>query len=279
MLHKERSTNNNQWKLAFIAPLLLAFLMIFNTKTIAQGSDNEAEVIKIRSEILVLIISKKTSKEGLEKVKTKFAEKGLKLSFSGIKRNNDNEITAIEIDAKAKNGKSSASYSANDDAPIKPIKISFDSENNNLSIGSTHSSHHEYHFSTGDSKKVVIKKSREGHAEDVVHIETDIDHDSDASVHVWTSKDGKHKKIKRSKKVIVEIDDDGTETKNEVIKIRRSGSDDDDVLVIGEGDDDSDTKTTYIVNGKKMTKEEFKKMDKKDIKTIEIKKERKKTKN
>ena len=43
-------------------------------------------------------------------------------------------------------------------------------------------------------------------------------------------------------------------------------------------EDDKNTITTYIVNGKKMSKEAFKKFDKDKIKTIEIKKEVKKEK-
>jgi len=275
MLHKERSTNYKQLKLIFMAPVLLTFLMAFNTKSIAQTTDDDKEVIEIKSEIMALLISNKTSKEGLEKLKDKFAEKGLKVSFSGIKRNKENEITAIKIDAKATNGKAAAAYAVDDDKAIKPIKISFDTDNNNLSIGSAHQSRHAYRFRTGGEKKVIIRKGSKDNDEDVIHIETDGDHDGDSNVHVWTSKDGDLKKMKRSKEVIVEIDDDGKEMKKEIIKIRRSGSSEDDEFLFIDSDDDANTQTTYIVNGKKMTKEAFKKMDKKDIKTIEIKKERK----
>ena len=47
-------------------------------------------------------------------------------------------------------------------------------------------------------------------------------------------------------------------------------------MISTDEDDDPNVITTYIVNGKKMTRAEFKKMDPDKIKTIEIKKESKK---
>ena len=276
MLHKERSKNNRQWKLVFIIPILFAFLMTFNTQTIAQSSDEDKEVIEIKTEIIELLISKSSSEEGLKKLKDRFNEKGLKVNFSGIKRNSDNEITAIKIDAKATNGKASASYASDDDEPIKPIKISFDRENNSLSIGSTHGSRHAFHFSSNDGQKFIIKKAGKGTNEDVIHIETDGDHDSD--IHVWNSKDGKKVKIGRTEDVEILTNKDGDEVEKKVVKIYRSGEEEDTFLFLDE-DDDEDTKTIYMVNGKKVSKEALKKMDKKDIKTLEIKKEKKKKKN
>ncbi len=275
MLHKEKSKHSHQWKFALIVPLLVAFLLAFNTKTIAQTTDDK-QVIKVASEIIELIISKKASREDLNNLKDEFAEKGLKVTFSGIKRNSDNEIIAIKVDAKADNGKSSASYAADNDQAIKPIKIAYDSENNSLSIGATHGSTHAYRFRTAGDKKFIIKRDGKGQTEDVIHIESDGDHDSDAEVHIWTSKDGKHKKMKRRKEIIVEVDDDGNETKKEIIKIRGKGDQSDFILI--EDEDDPNATITYIVNGKKVTKKELKKMDKDKIKTLEVKKEVKKKK-
>lgn len=279
MLHKERSASNSKWKLALIAPILLAFLVVFNTKTVAQTSEDGQEVIEIKTEVIELVISKKATQKDLKKFKGKFAEQGLKVTFSGIKRNNDNEITAINIEAKTDNGKASASYAADDIKAIKPISISYDSENNNLSIGSTYNSRHAYHFTTSGDNNVFIKKGNKGTTEDIIHIETDSGHDEDTSVRVWKSKDGKRIKVGKTEDVIIDIDGDGNEIEKKVVKIYRSGSEDDDFFFMDDDEDDSNTKTTFIVNGKKITKGELKKMDKKDIKTIEIKKERKKKKN
>ncbi len=276
MLRKERSTRKSQWKLALIIPLIAAFVLLFNTRVVAQ-SDSDPEIVEVRENIMELLVSKKATKEDLNKIKDEFSEAGLKLSFSGIKRNSDGHITAIKIDAKASNGKAAASYASDDDEPIKTIRIAYDSENNSLSLGSNSNSENVFRFRTGGDHNVFIKKSGSGSTEDVIHIDTD-DEDG-SSVHVWTSKDGKHKKVRRSKEVIVEIDDDGNESKKEVYKIRRSKGGEEDVIQFIEEVDDKDTKTVIIVNGKKVTKEQLKKMDKKDIKTIEIKKERKKKKN
>lgn len=276
MLSKQRSTRKSQWKLALMAPILFMFLLVANTKTVAQ-SEQEQEIEEVEIELMELVISSSATKADLSKIKKEFAEKGLKVTFSGIERNSQDAIIAIKVDAKAANGKAAASYAADDDKAIASIRISYDQENNILMMGSMNDSANVFRFKSGGDHNVFIKKSKTGSSEDVIHIDTD-DHDG-SNVHVWTSKDGKHKKIKRSKSVIVEIDEDGNESKKEVYKIRRSKGGEDDVIQFIDEVDDKDTKTVILVNGKKVTKKQLKKMDKKDIKTIEIKKEKKKKKN
>jgi hypothetical protein len=81
-------------------------------------------------------------------------------------------------------------------------------------------------------------------------------------------------------KFIIKEDHDGDEIKTEVIKIRGAkGKAEKHIIFSSDDEDDENTITTYIVNGKKMTKEEFKKFDKEKIKSIEIKKEKIKKKN
>lgn len=76
----------------------------------------------------------------------------------------------------------------------------------------------------------------------------------------------------------IEMDDDGKEVKYRVIKSKKGDGKGNLVFISEDDDDDKNTITTYIVNGKKMSKEEFIKLDKDKIKTIEIKKEIKKKK-
>ena len=40
MLNKNRSNTKNQWKIALILPLIIAFIFTFNTKVIAQTAKN-----------------------------------------------------------------------------------------------------------------------------------------------------------------------------------------------------------------------------------------------
>ncbi|NAS32565.1 hypothetical protein GTQ40_16410 [Flavobacteriaceae bacterium R38] len=96
-------------------------------------------------------ITKNTSDEQLDEMIKKAKQEGHVLKFEQIKRNNNNEITAINISLKDKNGGSS-NYSVNGDEAIKAITIYNESgENNNYS-----------YISSGNNKKLkgkaLIKK-------------------------------------------------------------------------------------------------------------------------
>jgi len=258
MLHKVRSNNKSKWKIALITPFLIAFVFTFNTKTIAQQKKIKKEVVKINVEVFALLITKESDEKDLEEITKTFAKKGLKVKFAGIKRNNNDEITAIKIDAKTNNGKASASYAANNDEGIPPIHISFDKEHNGLSIGSNDNGHgHNYSFSDKRHRK-IIKHSAKGKGAKHVFISHD-DNDEGHEIH----------------EIHIDMDEDGKEVKKEVIKIKK-GDSKGNFVFISDDDDDKNIITTYIVNGKKMSKAAFEKFDKDKIKTIEIKKEVKK---
>ncbi len=140
MLQSKKSNRQSQWKIALVLPLLIAFLFAFNTKTIAQKKEVKKEVVKITTEIYARLITKESTKDDLAKVSKSFAENGLDVKFNGVKIDK-NMITAIKIEAKAKDGKASASYASNDNNGINPVKISYDKENSNLSIGSAEGTH------------------------------------------------------------------------------------------------------------------------------------------
>lgn len=293
MLQSKKSNSKSQWKIAIILPLLIAFVFAFNTKTIAQKKEVKKEIIKITTEIYARMISKESNKDQLEEVSKSFAENGLDVKFSGVKMDK-NIITSIKIDAKAKNGKASASYAANDSNGINPVKISYDKENNNLSIGSAEGTHmSELHFSDKDHK--IMKHRIKGDGKKMVFIHKDGDDTEDEDVNIWVDEKGDTTKIIKKKimvkmgegednedihEIIIDEDAGGKKIKKEIIKIKGSkGEGKGDFIFISDDDeDDADTVTTYIVNGKEMTKDEFKKMDKDKIKTIEIKKEVKKEK-
>jgi hypothetical protein len=287
MLHKQRSNSNSHWKYALMIPLLLAFVFTFNTKTIAQ--QKKIKITKEKIDVFAMGITKKSTKAELNNIIKLFSEKGLNVKFNNVKRNSDNEITSIKVDAKAKSGKASAAYASDLKDGINPIQISFDNENNNLSIGS--SDGHGYSFSDNGHK--IMRYAGGGKANSFVFISDDEDHESNTNV--WVTKDGDTTKIIK-KNIIVEIDEehtddvkhkfiikedhDGDEIKTEVIKIRGAkGKAEKHIIFSSDDEDDENTITTYIVNGKKMTKEEFKKFDKEKIKSIEIKKEKIKKKN
>ena len=293
MLQSKKSNSKSQWKIALILPLMMAFVFTFNTKIIAQKKEVKKEIVKITTEVYARMITKESTKDDLAEVSKSFAEKGLDVKFNGVKMDK-NMITAIKIEAKANNGKASASYAANDSKGINPVKISYDKENNNLSIGSAEGTHmSELHFTDKDHK--IMKHRVKGDGKKMVFIQKDGDDFEDEDVNIWVDEKGDTTKIIKKKimvkmeegednedihEIIIDEDGDGKKIKKEIIKIKGSkGEGKGDFIFISDDDeDDANTVTTYIVNGKEMTKEEFKKMDKDKIKTIEIKKEVKKEK-
>ncbi|NOR28191.1 MAG: TonB-dependent receptor plug domain-containing protein [Lutibacter sp.] len=161
MLHKNRSTKTSQWKYALLLPLLIAFLITFNTKVIAQ----EKKIIKIEEvneSKTEITINKNSKAETLNEIKNTFRKlNDITLNFKGIKRNNNNEITAIKIDAKGKGLK--AKFENSGSEAIKPIKISYDSENNSLSISNlskVHKNHYEYTTQTNGTIKTINLKGK-----------------------------------------------------------------------------------------------------------------------
>ncbi|MDY7394903.1 TonB-dependent receptor plug domain-containing protein [Aureibaculum sp. 2210JD6-5] len=266
MLHTRKSNRKSQWKFALILPLLLAFIFAFNTKTIAQQEKEEHKTIVKTVEIHAMVLAKNSNSDELDKISKSFAEKGLKVEFKGIKRNNDGEITAIRIDAKARNGKTSAAYAADDNEGINPIKIEYDNKNNSLSIGSSDGKHtNAYAFSKKGKKKIIKQK---GKGKSYVFISDDDENEEHTSTKVWVTKDGDTTKVE-TKKIIIEIEEDedgehedvyevitdeGDEQKESKFKIRTSGEE----------------QPLYILNGKEITKEEMDKIDPDNIESINV---------
>ncbi len=184
MLHKNRSKNRNYLKFTLILPLLALFIMSFNTKEIIIEDESSKSISNneiTANEIVDVIITKDYSEADFKKIKEKFAESGVTLKFKGIKRNENNEITAIKIEASSKN--SNANFNTNSDDPIKPIKITIDNESNSISIGNGSKHHivegegysffskngnHKIH-SSGKGNSVFVYESDDDHHDDNDH--------------------------------------------------------------------------------------------------------------
>ena len=124
MLNKNQSNKRNSWKYAVIIPALVAFVILFQVKVIAQ--EKAAEISEKRTayaELISFSVDKNSSdaemKENAENLKK---QSGIEVKFSRIKRNSNGEITAIKIDYKDKNGNKGSSV-VNSDEPIDTITI------------------------------------------------------------------------------------------------------------------------------------------------------------
>ncbi len=197
MLQKSKSNKFRIWKYALILPLLALFLMNFSTKEIITytESSNSKSIINESSvetdEIEERLINKNFTEADLEQVKKELASKGIKLKFSGVKRNSENEIIAIKIEAKSENA--NANFNTSSSEPIDLIAIKIDTENNKISIGNTSNSDMQFgegYVYTTKEGKTKIHKSGKGN-----------------NVFVYSSDNDKHEKdhevIEEDDKIII----------------------------------------------------------------------------
>jgi len=174
MLHKNRSNNKNQLKFLLVLPALAVFLMSFNTKEIyinkevvkkanskvldlnqfesthAEASttisntmaskivtnkDTPATKETTKQDIVTYFIESTFTDAQLDDVITKLQSHGVTLKIKGVKRNSNNEITALKIDAKSKSA--NANFSIDNDSAIKTVKITYTAKDNSISISNS----------------------------------------------------------------------------------------------------------------------------------------------
>ncbi|MFV8339393.1 M56 family metallopeptidase [Flavobacterium sp. LB3P21] len=105
MLNKNQSKKSNSWKYTFVLPALVAFVFLFQIETIAQ--EKKSEQINTgpsktnENSVDIYKINKNTTDEELKEKSSNLKENyTIIVTFSGIKRNSQNELTAIKVDLK-----------------------------------------------------------------------------------------------------------------------------------------------------------------------------------
>ena len=122
MLHKN-STSNNLWKMTAVLPLVLAFLLVFNVKTVAQVNASEEKPELTKTEKFSVSISKNSSPEDLEFAKNFMLKQNLQLEYEEISRSPEGLLTSITINFLNKINNNSGSVSKNDPAGIGSFVI------------------------------------------------------------------------------------------------------------------------------------------------------------
>lgn len=212
MLHKNKSKTRSQWIYTLLLPALLAFVFTFNTKVVAQ----EKKLIEVQELKVELLIDKNSTNATLDQEKEKFKKEfDIALSFKGIKRNAKNEISAIKIEAKGNNVK--ANFENSGTEPIQPIKITYNSDNNSISIGNLIKIHENHNVDfkgipNKDGNYVFITSDGETHSwkskntDTIIHKNKIITKESDGE-HVWVHENDDKVNIE-----VIEINTDGQKT-------------------------------------------------------------------
>lgn len=162
MLNKNQSNKANYWKYFIMIPALLAFLLYFQVKVIAQ--EKTPAIIKekiIEQELVAIEINKNSTDEELKRDAEALAkEHNIKLKVSKVKRNTGGEIVAIKIAYKDDKGsEGTTQFSGNE--PIKPIRL-YKSANGAFGFASGADSFSGYGYSISDEgdadgKEMIVK--------------------------------------------------------------------------------------------------------------------------
>jgi len=124
MLNKNQSKKSNSWKYALVLPVLVAFVIFFQVKVIAQEKlpmiPNGPSAPSSSQQVTEMVWTKDSSDDELKKDIDYLKKEGVKIKYSKLKRNNNGEITGIKVEFKDQSGKTGITHVSGDD-PIKPI--------------------------------------------------------------------------------------------------------------------------------------------------------------
>jgi hypothetical protein len=227
MLQKNPSNQSKQLKFVIIIPVLIAFVFTFNTKVIAQQPNTNEFETKFGVSKIDLIIQKEDQKSDLENYKQDLSNDGISFKYSGLKYNSNNEIIAIKISVKDKNGNTS-SISQSSENPIKPIKLSINNDNGAISLSNISS---DVQWVTEKDDKYVFAVSKNGKTKminengDVTEI-TNNEDGNQSTIFVSTTNDSIKSdnisliKIKRTDTAVLDDSEEKSEETSQSVQIK-----------------------------------------------------------
>ncbi|MBC5842453.1 M56 family metallopeptidase [Flavobacterium sp. F-380] len=146
MLNKNQSKKINSWKYALVLPALVAFVLLFQVKVVAQEKESDFKISNVPITVSLHVTSKSTQQD-LEAEKEFFKTTyGIDVTFTELKVDGNNEITAILVRMEDKTGVKKT-YQVNEDKPIKPFDIfAKEDKSNQISFGFSASSKENLHL-------------------------------------------------------------------------------------------------------------------------------------
>lgn len=121
MLNKQKSKKMNSLKYGLVLPVLAAFMLLFQVKTVAQEKKSYSSVIESKVKVVEMITKDSKDEELKEKKKVFKEEFDTDVDFQNVKRNDKSEITAVKVTVKDKT--QSQVYEVAGTEPISPFTI------------------------------------------------------------------------------------------------------------------------------------------------------------
>ena len=279
MLNTNPSNKRNVWKYSVILPMLVAFFLLYQVKTVAQVKESKIKTETQEVSRVEFIIDKNTSDSQI-KEETDMLKKDhdVTVKVSKIKRNSQQEITGLKIDYKDSKGNKGTNQ-VNGDEPISPIVFFFETRNGKNTMGLTSLP------APREMKRMVFHSD----GDEVIDIEVDSDVD-------WVSADGENvfiekvkgpqKKIfisnengKQEKKIIfiddVEVSEiEMNELNPEVIKqvnVLKNNNGKNVIKIVTKNSNGISEDTEIYINGVKSTKADLDAIEKEHIEMVNVK--------
>ena len=265
MLNKQKSNKKQVWKYAMVIPMLIGFIFLFNVETVAQYRTENSEEL-VQQEVVFTITKEQTNKELDDLKKEIKANQEGTLKYSGLKRNDAGEISAITIEYKGKEkGMVRASY--NEEDGIDPVMFGTNSNGGMFIM----SGDHDMTFRSGamhaNSRNIKIRKEIDRAKRDMEHSKSFNDKEKRV---VILQENGEETIMVNGKKMTREEFEEmekGDHDEGIIIKKIQKGDGEDNIWIESSGNESQkiiikevDGKKTIEVNGEKISPEDFDKM-------------------
>ena len=214
------------------------------------------------------IIKKETTDEELMEMKAKLAQNDVDFSYTVV-HNEDREIIdiSVEVTGEGKNGEVfKNSYNSTNNKGISPLVIFIDKENNKVSIGTKGSYSSTHTKVSTDNNQVWISSSDDESKEIIIKREN-------GSSKILINGEEVEEDELHERNIKITFDDEDKEGNSFVLK---QSSNDSEIEISSQNESSFfiDTKVKgnplYIIDGQKSTKKAFKKLDSKNIESMNI---------
>lgn len=250
MLQKNRSKSINKWKSILVIPLIALFLMSVNRKEIYEYIEQPIIETPVSKETVEILFYATTTDAEFQSIKNKLKSHDISMDLKKVKRNSDGKIIAIHVEFKNTKTNNSTSYMEDDTDGISPFYYKC-SEDGSMSVG------------TVDIIEVVEEVSEEDELEEESEEVDDIIIERPSSdkrkENKFIIKKGEKTKIIARGNVVGKIENGTNTIKADSVYFIRSTN---------------DKEPIYIVNGKRIKKEDFKGLDPNKIDKINVLKDK-----
>ena len=253
MLQKNRSKSINKWKSILVIPLIALFLMSVNRKEIYEYIEVPIIEVPVSKETVEILFYATTTDAEFQSIKNKLKSHDILMDLKKVKRNSNGKIVKIHIVFNDNKTNNTTEYKVEDSDGISPFSFTR-SDNGSMSLNTVE----------------IIEVVEEVIEEDELEEEDEEDEEVDDIIiespssnkkkeNKFIIKKGEKTKIIARGNVVGKIENGTNTIKADSVYFIRSSN---------------DKEPIYIVNGKRIKKEDFKGLDPNKIDKVNVLKDK-----